>query len=67
MIHCFYVTVCILFFFLSICLQSGVLSSIRHTPTHLIIISWKDGIYKTVAGAGDPDDKKEVRTTYIAT
>lgn len=39
-------------------LQSGVLS-IRGTPTHLIIISWTDGIYKTTVG--DPDDKKEVR------
>ena len=40
-------------------LQSGVLS-IRGTPTHLIIISWTDGIYKTTVG--DPDDKKEVKT-----
>ena len=41
-------------------LQSRVLPHLRGAPP-LIIISYKDGIYKTVAG--DPDDKKEVNVT----
>lgn len=49
-------------------LQSRVLPQLRGAPP-LIIISYKEGIYKTVAG--DPDDKKEVNllhaASYIAT
>ena len=40
-----------------------MLTTIRGTP-QLVVISWKEGIYKTVAG--DPDERKEVTmTTYI--
>ena len=45
-----------------LCLQSGVLSPIRGGPQQLVVISLKEGVYKTVVG--DPDDKKEVSASY---
>ena len=48
----------------SLCsLQSRVLPPFRGAPP-LVIISYKEGIYKTVVG--DPDDRKEVTLPHVA-